>query len=109
MNKSEFKYAVKNSIPIMWMNIKNQQLYAIVGVDKSTFDDDHWDEKPINILYLDKEESEAYKKIKNDAVYLYQIELKEKLFPNIKRHESEGAIATKDESIIPNSNKIANN
>ena len=108
MRKTEFKKAVENSKPIMWINVENQQLYSIVGVDKSTFDVENWDDKPINILYLDKEEKDAYKKIKNGVVYLYQVELKEKLFPNIKSLKSAGVTAVKDQSIAPSSNKITN-
>jgi hypothetical protein len=110
MNKIEFKNAVKKSKPMVWMNMFDENFYEIVGVNIDTFDRKNWEEKPINIVYLDTKDNQE----KDGNAHLCEIELSENIIttPKNKRYGgSRGARAKTDESITPSSStiKITNN
>jgi hypothetical protein len=107
MNKIEFKNAVKKSKPMVWMNMFDENFYEIVGVDIDTFDRKNWEEKPINIVYLDTKDNQE----KDGNAHLCEIELSENIIttPKNKKSRRSGTKAKTDESIAPSSNKISNN
>ena len=107
MKKEEFKKAVQNSTPMVWMNMFDENFYEIVGVDIDTFGRKNWDEKPINIVYLDTK----YNQEKDGNAHLCEIELSENIIttPKNKKSRRSGTKAKTDESIAPSSNKISNN
>lgn len=110
MNKIEFKNAVKKSKPMVWMNMFDENFYEIVGVDIDTFDRKNWEEKPINIVYLDTKDNQE----KDGNAHLCEIELSENIITphkNKRSRRSRGAIAKTDESIAPGSSTftITNN
>ena len=110
MKKEEFKIAVQNSTPMVWMNMVDEQLYRIVGVNKSTFDDENWSDKPIHILYVVEEKSVSSFNIKYENVFLCEIALDQKSSPKTRRRSVLNKLTAKtDESIAPSSNKISNN
>ena len=110
MKKEEFKKAVQNSTPMVWMNMVDEQLYRIVGVNKSTFDDENWSDKPIDILYVVEEESVSSFNIKYENVFLCEIALDQKSSHKTRRRSVLNKETAKtDESIAPSSNKISNN
>jgi hypothetical protein len=110
MKKEEFKIAVQNSISMVWMNMVDEQLYRIVGVNKNTFDDENWSDNPIHILYIEEEESGLSVTIKDENVFLCEISLAKKSSHKTRRRSVLNKETAKtDESIPPSSNKISNN
>jgi len=104
MDKIEFKNAVKKCKLMVWMNMFDEDFYEIIGVDTNTFEGNNWNEKPINITYLD---NKGY--VKKGNAHLCEIELSENVVRTPKKKRYRGLKAKTDGSIAPCSNKIANN
>lgn len=110
MNKSKFKHAIKNKIPMMWKNMIDKELYKIAGLKNNIFDDKNWYEKPIHILYMKVDKSNTSLIIEDEHVCISEIFLDKENYIKIKRQFIMNKETTrKDESIAPSSNKIINN
>jgi len=110
MNKSKFKHAIKNKIPMMWKNMIDKELYKIAGLKNNIFDDKNWYEKPIHILYMKVDKSNTSLIIEDKYVCISEIFLDKENYIKIKRQFIMNKETTrKDESIAPSSNKIINN
>lgn len=109
MKKEDFKKAIEKGTPLVWISVKHQLLLPIVGVNKLTFKDENWTDKPINILYLELGDTPEESTLKGGSAYLWEIALAEALFPNLTQEKNKEGKSKKDDSVAPLQSKISNN